>query len=65
MISAELLLLNGRERQREMMAQADRQRLARQLRDLSSRTRRARGGLRRGRRPAGLTWPEVAGRESV
>jgi hypothetical protein len=35
MISAELLLLNGRERQREMMAQADRQRLARQLRDLS------------------------------
>jgi len=61
MISTELSRMNGRERQREMMAQAERQRLARRLRDLAIQTRRA----RRGPRPAGLTWPEVAGRESV
>jgi len=61
MISTELSRMNGRERQREMMAQADRQRLARRLRNLAIQARRARSSPR----PAGLIWPEVAGRESV
>jgi hypothetical protein len=61
MISTELLRMNGREREREMMAQAERQRLARRLRNLAREKRRA----RRGPRSVGLTWPEVAGRESV
>ena len=46
MISAHLNNLNGRERQREMLAQADRQRLARQLRDLTRTSRRASRGAR-------------------
>lgn len=39
MISSYLNSLNARERQREMIAQADRQRLARQLRDLPGASR--------------------------
>ena len=39
MISSYLDSLNARERQREMIAQADRQRLARQLRDLTGASR--------------------------
>jgi len=51
MISSHLNSLNARERQREMIAQADRHRLARQLRD---RTRAS--------RPVGPTWgPRRAG----
>ena len=45
---------NGRERQREMMAQAERWRLERQLRDLARASRRAEAGRRarrRARRP--------------
>jgi hypothetical protein len=38
--------LNGRERRREMMAHADQQRLARQLKDLTRTSRRARRGTR-------------------
>jgi hypothetical protein len=39
MISSHLNSLNARERQREMIAQADRQRLARQLRDVTRASR--------------------------
>jgi hypothetical protein len=39
MISSYLNSLNARERQREMIVQADRQRLARQLRDLTGASR--------------------------
>jgi hypothetical protein len=45
-----LTSLNSRERQREMIAQADRQRLRRQLSDLARAARRAAGGGRRKRR---------------
>jgi len=41
---------NSRERQREMMAQAERRRLQRQLRDLARASRRAEAGGRRERR---------------
>jgi hypothetical protein len=41
MISSYLNSLNARERQREMIAHADRQRLARQLRDLTGASRLA------------------------
>ncbi|HEX3189372.1 MAG TPA: hypothetical protein VHS30_06245 [Streptosporangiaceae bacterium] len=41
MISSHLNSLNARERQREMIAQADRHRLARQLRDLTRASRLA------------------------
>jgi hypothetical protein len=44
MISAHLNSLNSRERHREMLAQADRQRLARQLRELIRTSRRASRG---------------------
>jgi hypothetical protein len=50
MISSYLNSLNARERQREMIAQADRQRLARELRDLTGASRLvgpARGPRRR------------------
>jgi hypothetical protein len=39
MISSHLNSLNARERQREMIAQADRHRLARQLRDVTGASR--------------------------
>ena len=39
MISSDLHSLNARERQREMIAQADRHRLARQLRDVTRASR--------------------------
>jgi hypothetical protein len=52
MISSHLNSLNARERQREMIAQADRLRLARQLRDLTRASRPA--GPIRGRHRAGL-----------
>jgi hypothetical protein len=45
-----LTSLNSRERQREMIAQADRQRLRRQLSDLARAAQRAEGGGRRKRR---------------
>jgi hypothetical protein len=48
MISSHLNSLNARERHREMIAQADRQRLARQLRDLTGASRLV--GPARGRR---------------
>jgi hypothetical protein len=41
---------NSRERQREMMAQAERQRLERQLRDLARASRRGEAGRRTRRR---------------
>jgi hypothetical protein len=51
MISSHLNSLNARERQREMIAQADRHRLARQLRDVT-----------RASRLVGPTWgPRRAG----
>jgi hypothetical protein len=47
--------LTGRERQRDLMAQADRHRLARQLSDLA-----------RASRPAGASrWPDPAGRAAM
>lgn len=46
---------NGRERQREMMAQAERWRLERQLRDLAWASRRAEAGRRARRTFAPLT----------
>lgn len=49
MISSHLHNLNARERQREMIAQADRHRLARQLRDVTRASRLA-GPARRPRR---------------
>jgi hypothetical protein len=49
MISSYLNSLNARERQREMIAQADRQRLARELRDLTGASRLV--GPARGPRP--------------
>ena len=52
MISSHLHSLNARERQREMIAQADRQRLARQLRDVTRASRLV--GPFRGPRRAGL-----------
>jgi len=52
MISSHLNSLNARERQREMIAQADRYRLARQLRDLTRASQLA--GSTRGPRRAGL-----------
>jgi len=52
MISSHLNSLNARERQREMIAQADRHRLARQLSDLTRAPRLA--GPTRGPRRAGL-----------
>ena len=52
MISSHLNSLNARERQREMIAQADRHRLARQLRDLTRASRHV--GPTRGPRRAGL-----------
>ena len=58
MISSHLNSLNARERQREMIAQADRYRLARQLRDLTRASRLAGptqlAGPTRGLRRAGL-----------
>ena len=56
MISSHLNSLNARERQREMIAQADRHRLARQLRDVTRASRRGgqTGGPTRGPRRAGL-----------
>jgi hypothetical protein len=50
MISSHLNSLNARERQREMIAQADRHRLARQLRDLTRASRLA-------GRPGARAWP--------
>jgi hypothetical protein len=52
MISSHLNSLNARERQREMIAQADRHRLARQLSDLTRASRLA--GWPQGPRRAGL-----------
>ena len=52
MISSHLNSLNARERQREMIAQADRHRLARQLRDVTRASRLA--GPSRSPRRAGL-----------
>jgi hypothetical protein len=52
MISSYLNSLNDRERQREMTAQADRQRLARQLRDLTRASQRP--GRTRGPRRVGF-----------
>jgi hypothetical protein len=52
MISSHLNSLNARERQREMIAQADRHRLARQLRNLTRASRLPRPT--RGPRRAGL-----------
>jgi len=52
MISSNLHRLHAHERQREMIAQADRQRLARQLRDVARASRRP--GPPRGSRRAGL-----------
>ena len=49
MISSHLNTLNARERQREMIAQADRHRLARQLRDVAGASRLV-GPARRPRR---------------
>ena len=46
MMSSNLHSLHARERQREMIAQADRHRLARQLRNLTRTSRRARRGAR-------------------
>jgi len=70
MISSHLNSLNARERQREMIAQADRYRLARQLRDLTRASRLAdptqlAGSTRladstRGPRRAGLGWAVLA-----
>jgi hypothetical protein len=48
--------LNSRERQRDMLARAERQRLARQLSDLARTSRRAEGIGRRQRR----AWRTVA-----
>ncbi|HEY3652044.1 MAG TPA: hypothetical protein VGL33_29015 [Streptosporangiaceae bacterium] len=52
MISSHLNSLNARERQREMIAQADRHRLARQLRNVTRASRLI--GPTRGPRRAGL-----------
>jgi hypothetical protein len=52
MISSHLNSLNARERQREMIAQADRHRLARQLRDATRASRLV--GPARGPRRVGL-----------
>ena len=52
MISSHLNSLNARERQREMIAQADRHRLARQLRNVTRASRLP--GPARGPRRAGL-----------
>ena len=52
MISSHLNSLNARERQREMIAQADRHRLARQLRNVTRASRLI--GPTRGPRQAGL-----------
>ncbi|HXZ75821.1 MAG TPA: hypothetical protein VEH31_33815 [Streptosporangiaceae bacterium] len=48
---------NIRERQREMMAQAERRRLEHQLRDMARASRRAEAGRRRPRR----AWRTIAG----
>lgn len=48
---------NIRERQREMMAQAERRRLERQLSDMARASRRAEAGRRRQRR----AWRTIAG----
>jgi hypothetical protein len=52
MISSNLHRVHAHERQREMIAQADRQRLARQIRDVTRAPRRP--GPPRGSRRAGL-----------
>jgi len=58
MISAHLNSLNGRERQREMLARADRERLARQVGDLARTSRRA----SRGTPGRGRVWRAAAAR---
>ena len=58
MISSHLNSLNARERQREMIAQADRHRLARQLSELTRASRLA--GPPRGPRRAGLSAAVLA-----
>jgi effector-binding domain-containing protein len=56
---------NVRERQREMIAQADRRRLERQLSDLARAARRAEAGRRRQRRARALAIRELVARPDL